>query len=63
MNYPSYDADYARDRYNELLREAEQHRRIHALQSQQPSLLNQLKSQLGSLAELVRPQRNRASRA
>jgi hypothetical protein len=56
------DAQFARDRFNDRLREAEQRRLIQSLQPKQPNLFNLLKSELAALANLARPQRSRASR-
>ena len=63
MYYPVNDPQYARDRYNDRLRDAEQRRLLQSLQPQRPTLVSYLKSQLAALVDLARPQRNRAQRA
>jgi hypothetical protein len=64
MYYPTNDAQYALDRYNDKLREVEHQLLIRAAQSSQTKRLNQLQSQLAAWTNsLPRPQRNRAQRA
>ncbi len=63
MYYPVNDWQYAHDRHNDKLREAEHLRLLRALQPQRPTVVNFLKSQLVAWADLARPQRNRAQRA
>jgi hypothetical protein len=53
----------ARDKHNEMVRNAEQSHSNRPMRRKQPNVIDQLKSQLADWAELARPQRNRAKRA
>ena len=63
MYDPVNEALAARERYNDLLREADHYRLVRKVQAPQPTLLDQLQSQLIAWTDLARPQHKRTQRA
>ena len=63
MYDPVNEALAARERHNELLREAAHYRLVRSVQAPQSTLLDQLQSQLIVWTDLARPQHKRTQHA